>query len=60
MNDQSISTAAHNVKIISANGSVTLRGPVNTEREKTVIAKKAAAIAGRDNVSNQLEVKSQQ
>ena len=58
--DHSISTAAHNVKIISANGGVTLRGPVNTEREKAVIAKKAAAIAGRDNVTDLLEVKTQQ
>ena len=60
MDDHSISTAAHNVKIISADGRVTLRGPVNTEREKVLIAKKAAAIAGRHHVSNQLEVKSQQ
>ena len=25
---------AHNVKIVTANGSVTLRGPVKTEEEK--------------------------
>jgi hyperosmotically inducible protein len=50
---------AHNVKIISANGSVVLRGPVNTEKEKAAIARKAQAIAGADKVDNQLEVKGQ-
>ena len=57
--DHSLSMLAHNVKIISANGSVTLRGPVKTEQEKTVIASKAQAIAGADKVDNQLEVKGQ-
>jgi len=60
MDDHSLSIAAHNVKIISENGRVTLRGPVNTEREKTAIASKAQAVAGRDHVYNQLEVKNQQ
>lgn len=57
--DHSLSMLAHNVKIVSANGSVTLRGPVKTEQEKTVIASKAQAIAGADKVDNQLEVKGQ-
>ena len=57
--DQSLSTLAHNVKIVSVNGKVTLRGPVNTEKEKTDIASKARAIAGRGNVDDQLEVKTQ-
>jgi osmotically-inducible protein OsmY len=57
--DGSLSMLAHNVKIISANGSVTLRGPVKTEDEKTAIASKAQAIAGADKVDNQLEVKGQ-
>jgi len=60
MNDHSLSIAAHNVKIVSENGRVTLRGPVNTEREKTAIASKAQAVAGTDHVYNQLEVKNQQ
>jgi BON domain len=42
----SLSTMAHNVKIISANGDVTLRGPVKTEQEKDMVASKAQAIAG--------------
>jgi hyperosmotically inducible periplasmic protein len=57
--DRSLSILAHNVKIVSVNGKVTLRGPVNTEEEKVTIAGKAQAIAGRGNVDNQLEVKTQ-
>jgi hyperosmotically inducible periplasmic protein len=57
--DHSLSMLAHNVKIISAHGKVTLRGPVNTEKEKVAIARKARAIAGHDNVDNQIEVKTQ-
>lgn len=57
--DRSLSMMAHNVKIVSANGSVTLGGPVNTEEEKTAIASNAQTIAGADKVDNQLEVKGQ-
>jgi len=57
--DDSLSILAHNVKIVAANGSVTLRGPVKTEQEKVAIANKAQAIAGADKVDNQLEVKGQ-
>jgi len=57
--DDSLSMLAHNVKIVTANGNVTLRGPVNTEAEKVAIASKAKAIAGAGNVDNQLEVKGQ-
>jgi osmotically-inducible protein OsmY len=57
--DESLSVLAHNVKIVSANGKVTLRGPVNTEREKVIIVREARVVAGANNVDNQLEVKSQ-
>jgi hyperosmotically inducible protein len=57
--DHSLSMLAHNIKIISANGSVILRGPVKTEEEKAAIASKAQAIAGAGKVDNQLEVKGQ-
>jgi hyperosmotically inducible protein len=57
--DSSLSMLAHNVKIVTANGNVTLRGPVNTEAERIAIASKAKAIAGAGNVDNQLEVKTQ-
>ena len=57
--DRSLSMMAHNVKIISANGNVILRGPVKTKEEKAAVANKAQAIAGADKVDNQLEVKGQ-
>jgi hyperosmotically inducible periplasmic protein len=57
--DETLSTMAHNVKIVAVAGHVTLRGPVQTEQEKTVIASKAEAIAGAGNVDNQLDVKGQ-
>ena len=59
IDDHSLSMMAHNVKIVAANGNVTLRGPVKTEDEKNEIASKAQAIAGADKVDNQLEVKGQ-
>jgi hyperosmotically inducible periplasmic protein len=57
--DDSLSLVAHQVKIISSNGSVILRGPVKTENEKQAIGAKAQAIAGADKVNNQLEVERQ-
>jgi osmotically-inducible protein OsmY len=57
MQDKSLSTYAHNVKIISQNGMVTLKGPVQSEEEKSAIEAKAAEIAGKDKVTSQLEVK---
>ncbi len=57
--DGSLSMLAYNVKIVTANGNVTLRGPVNSQAEKVAIASKAKAIAGAGKVDNQLEVKRQ-
>ena len=54
--DDQLSMMAHNVKIVSSSGTVTLRGPVKTREEKTVIGHKARAIAGKSMVDNQLEV----
>jgi hyperosmotically inducible periplasmic protein len=54
--DKSLSTYAHNIKIISQNGKVTLKGPVRTEQEKTAIETKAAEVAGSGNVENRLDV----
>lgn len=54
--DSSLSTYAHNIKIIAQDGKVTLRGPVRSEDEKTSIEAKAVAVAGQGNVTNQLEV----
>lgn len=52
-----LSVTAQNVKIVTQNGRVTLRGPVNTPEEKRVIGEIAARIARNENVDNQLEVK---
>ena len=56
MADKSLSTDAKNIKIITVNGIVTLRGPVNTVKEKSTIEAKAQSIAGTNNVDSQLEV----
>ena len=54
--DGSLSTYAHNVKIIVQDATVTLRGPVRSDDEKQAIEKKAAAISGVKNVVNELQV----
>ena len=54
--DDSLSTSAHNVKIITNGGVVTLRGPVASTEERTMVAKKAQKISGVSKVDNQLEV----
>lgn len=51
-----MSTNAHNSKIVTQNGKVTLRGPVKTQEEKDTIGRIAVEVAGADNVDNQLEV----
>jgi hypothetical protein len=56
MGDSVMTTNAKNVKIITQNGHVTLRGPVNTADEKNRISEIANRIAGAANVDNQLEV----
>jgi hyperosmotically inducible periplasmic protein len=56
MKDKSLSTYAHNIKIITQDGKVTLKGPVRSEDEKASIESKAVAIAGANNVTDQLEV----
>src|SRR2546422_6039779 len=56
--DDSLSTNAKNVKIITNDGTVTLRGPVKSEKEKAEIEAKAKQVAGVKRVDNQLEVAS--
>ena len=51
-----MSVNAHNVKIITQDGAVTLRGPVKTEEEKRTIEQIALTAAGTNKVDNQLEV----
>jgi hyperosmotically inducible periplasmic protein len=52
-----MSVSAKNVKIITIDGHVTLRGPVNTAEEKRLIGEIADRIVHPENVDNQLEVK---
>ena len=56
--DDTLSTNAKNVKIITNEGLVTLRGPVKSEKEKAEIEAKAKQIAGVKKVDNQLEIAS--
>jgi len=56
--DKALSTNAHNVKIITSNGVVTLRGPVKSTEEKDKIAAKAKSVAGVTSVDNKLEIAS--
>jgi len=57
MGDSSLSTYAHNVKVISKNGKVTLKGPVRSEEEKQTVEQKATEVAGAGNVTNQITIK---
>jgi hyperosmotically inducible periplasmic protein len=54
--DKSLSTDAHNIKIIAQNGAVTLKGAVKSDEEKQAIQSKATEIAGAGKVTNELEV----
>ena len=54
--DKSLSTNAHNIKIITTDGMVTLKGPVRTEAEKKAIETKAIEVAGRAKVTSQISV----
>jgi hyperosmotically inducible protein len=53
---EKMSVEAHNVKIITQDGKVTLRGPVKTDDEKQKIEEIAKDVAGADKVDSQLEV----
>jgi hyperosmotically inducible periplasmic protein len=57
MSDKSLSTYAHNIKIISQNGAVTLKGPVKSDDEKKAVMAKAVAVAGTEKVTDQISVK---
>jgi hyperosmotically inducible periplasmic protein len=54
--DANLSTYAHNIKIITQDGKVTLRGPVRSEEEKSALQAKAEAVAGAENVTNKLKI----
>jgi hyperosmotically inducible protein len=56
MADKSLSTYAHNVKIVTVNGSVILNGVVRSQDEKSAIETKAEAVAGKQQVTNDLKI----
>jgi len=58
--DKSLSTYAHNIRIVAQDGMVTLKGPVNTQEEKQAIEAKAAEIAGQGKITNEIEVGSKE
>lgn len=56
--DKSLSTYAHNVKIITLDGMVTMKGPVKSDAEKkTVMAKAVEVTHSADKVTDQISVK---
>lgn len=56
MNDKTLSTYAHNVKVVSQNGQVTLKGPVRTEAEKKSVEAKATEVAGEGHVMSEISI----
>ena len=56
VSDKSLSTYAHNVKVVAQGGHVTLKGPVRSEDEKKVIEAKATEVAGAGKVTNEISI----
>ena len=54
--DKGLSTYAHNVKIVTRDGQVTLKGPVRSDAEKQTVEAKAVEVVGAGHVVNQLSV----
>lgn len=54
--DKTLSTYAHNIKIITQDGVVNLKGPVRTAEEKAIVEFIAEAVAGKENVKSQVEL----
>lgn len=55
--DKDLSTYAHNVKIITKNGTVVLKGPVKSDDEKAKVVNDAANVIARDHITDQMTVK---
>jgi len=56
MADKSLSSYAHNVKVVAQGGQVTLKGPVRTEEEKRNVEAKAVEVAGAGHVVNEISI----
>lgn len=54
--DKSLSTYAHNIKIVAVGGNVTLNGVVRSQEEKDAIQSKAQAVVSNGSVTNNLKV----
>jgi hyperosmotically inducible protein len=54
--DKGLSSYAKNVKVITQNGNVTLRGPVRSDEERKSIEAKAAEVAGTGHVKNEIQI----
>ena len=54
--DKSLSTYAHNLKIITVGGVVTLKGPVKSAEEKRAIEEKATQIAGKEKIKSEIDI----
>jgi hyperosmotically inducible protein len=57
MKDSELSTTAKNIKIITDNGQVTLRGPVKNAQEKAKIGQLARSAVGSAKIDDQLDIK---
>jgi|SRR6266850_984215 len=58
--DKSLSTYAKNVKVITQNGNVILRGPVRSEEEKALVETKANDVAGASHVKSEIQIAAKQ
>ena len=59
MDDKSLSTYAHNIKVIAQHGKVTLKGPVRSAEEKKTVEDKATEVAGAGNVVSKISIKAE-
>lgn len=57
MDDDSLSTTAHNVKFVASDGTVILRGPVKNDAEKARVESIVKGVPGVATVQNQLDTK---
>lgn len=56
MADKTLTSYAHNIKVITRDGHVTLKGPVHSSEEKSTLEAKATDIAGSGNVTNRISI----
>jgi hyperosmotically inducible protein len=56
MQDKSLSSYAHNVKVVAQGGQVTLKGPVRSDQEKQTVEAKALEVAGAGHVKNEISI----